>query len=148
VFAPFAATVITRLNGLLKTDNEIELIYPSSMTVDGKMQTSGSIACGAKVGDNMYSPVCVVDLVGRKVLFKRISTLNLDFTQVTGGQLVELTMNSLFVNPPDENPIDVSFKLSVKDTAGNVIAFFEPNTTYSYAAKAVEVNQFTIGTSS
>jgi hypothetical protein len=96
-------------------------VYPEALTVN----SSGVLKCSAKIGENSYSPTCTIDKLSRKIVFKRISTINLDFTQVTGGQLVELVMNGMFVNPQDEKPIDVSFKVNIKDKAGNIIAYFE-----------------------
>lgn len=103
VFEPLNMSFSTRFSGILKTDDKIEIIYPSDLTLSSKYDKSSTVpvkaSCKAIIADITYQPNCMITPSSRKFIFNQISAIKLDFTAYNNGVLTQLIINDVFVNP-------------------------------------------------
>ena len=124
---PFNATFSARFSGILKTSNEIELVYPEAFTISSNYVgvTNIQISCSVSIGGVVYQPKCMLDTSTRSVVFSQITNLNLDFTSLPNGELIQMVVKGIFLNPQSEEPMQVKVKLSIRDTNGSIIAYYD-----------------------
>lgn len=126
VFSPFDATVSTRFSGMMKATNQVVLVYPDALpTRDRLTSQSSRIACSAMMNGNTYSPSCSIDTSKRRITFTNILSSNKDFAALPNGALLQFKVKDVFLNPVDEQPVNVGTSIDVEDGAGHVIASYD-----------------------
>ena len=126
VFSPFDATVSTRFSGMMKAANRVVLIYPDAMTVRDRLTSQSSqIACSAIMNGHSHSPSCSIDTSKRRITFTNILSSNKDFATLPNGALLQFTIKDVFLNPADEQPVNVGTSIDIEDGAGSVIASYD-----------------------
>jgi hypothetical protein len=139
VFSPFDATVSTRFSGMMKAANQVVLVYPDALTVRDRLTSQSSqISCSAIINGNSYNPSCSIDTSKRRITFTNILSSNKDFAAVPNGALLQFTVKGVFLNPADEQPVNVGTSVDLEDGAGYVIASYDAASEPTlYSAEAV-----------